>query len=376
MPPPRLVQMSQFDQEMREHRKLLLSVIDEHRDGRGAFDDIKEGDDLVLEEEPVYPPIDALRQRIPPTTVQGAGGWIYHSTSFGFLKVYHFPRKLAINIVEAPLFDPLILITIMANCTTMAWTSPLDADDPTLAWKAELLGKLEWVYLYIFTFELCSKMLAYGIVMHQHSYLRDAWCQLDFIVVSLAWLPILFPAIFGNMSAIRSVRALRPLRALKRVPGMPVLVGSILQAIPALGSVAGLTGFFFLIFAIVGMALFKGVLHYRCDEAGEDSGEFCDMEQPDSCYVDGLAVPGRTCKYFDENPDGGTISFDNVALAMLPVLQAITFDTWTSPVCAAAHLAGRMRGRGSSPATSHARPTRRALLLPLAAHPFSRRCST
>lgn len=43
---------------------------------------------------------------------------------------------------------------------------------------------LEWVYLYIFTFELCTKVIAYGFLFHKHSYLRDAWCQLDFVVVS------------------------------------------------------------------------------------------------------------------------------------------------------------------------------------------------
>ena len=129
------------------------------------------------------------------------------------------------------------------------------------------MGYCEWVYLYIFTFELVMKIVAYGFVMHKHSYLRDAWCQLDFVVVSLAWLPILFPQ-FGNLSAVRSVRALRPLRALKRVPGMPVLVGSILQSLPALGNVAGLSAFLFLLFGIIGMNLFKGALHYRCAENG------------------------------------------------------------------------------------------------------------
>ena len=118
---------------------------------------------------------------------------------------------------------------------------------------------MEWIYLYIFTFELTMKIIAYGFLFHKHSYLRDAWCQLDFVVVSLAWLPILFPSVFGNMSAIRSVRALRPLRALKRVPGMPVLVGSILQSLPALGNVAGIAAFMFLVFGIIGMNLFGGV---------------------------------------------------------------------------------------------------------------------
>ena len=43
---------------------------------------------------------------------------------------------------------------------------------------------LEWIYLYIFTFELTMKIIAYGFIGHKHSYLRDAWCQLDFVVVS------------------------------------------------------------------------------------------------------------------------------------------------------------------------------------------------
>ena len=62
----------------------------------------------------------------------------------------------------------------------------------------------------------------------------------------IARLPILAPNA-GNFSAIRSVRALRPLRALKRVPGMPALVGSILQSMPALGNVACVCAFLFLV---------------------------------------------------------------------------------------------------------------------------------
>ena len=84
----------------------------------------------------------------------------------------------------------------------------------------------EKVYLGIFTVELLTKVLAYGFLWHPEAYLRDAWCQLDFVVVTLAWAPILFPSM-GNYSVIRSFRALRPLRALKRMPGMPKLAASV-----------------------------------------------------------------------------------------------------------------------------------------------------
>ena len=403
-----------YTSELLDHRDLLRQALERHREGD---DDDGTHDEFELDEKVVYPGLDALNARRPPPVVQGPSGWIYMSTSFGCLRPYSCLRWMAIHIVEAPWFDPFILLTIMVNCSTMAWASPLD---PPGTKKEEILAYMEWVYLYIFTFELSMKMLAYGIICHRNSYLRDAWCQLDFVVVSLAWLPILFPQ-FGNMSAIRSVRALRPLRALKRVPGMPVLVGSILQSLPALGNVGMMSAFLFGIFGIVGMNLFGGLLHYRCadpaifdsddysrwlarnaeDEeerrrallaaepaatgalaslaaalagvwagAGQsaigegdsmqrrlwrsgralkggatdvvsshwqadyDSGTFCAMTkdaEPGSAG-DMCAADGQVCFFFTENPDGGTVSFDSVAAGMLPILQAVTFDTWTGPM--------------------------------------------
>ena len=206
------------------------------------------------------PPLAALSSDPPADAVVGKDMRRYHSTSLFCLKVHHPFRRTAIRIVESPPFDPIILITIICNCATMGWESPLDPEGTP---KAHFIAVCEWVYLIIFTFELLSKVVAYGFAMHSDSYLRDAWCQLDFTVVTLAWIPILFPS-FGNYSVIRSVRALRPLRALKRVPGMPMLVNSVMSAVPKLGNVVGLLFFIFLVFGIVGMELFKGALHYRC----------------------------------------------------------------------------------------------------------------
>ena len=72
----------------------------------------------------------------------------------------------------------------------MAWESPLDEMlHPEGTWKSDFIDVCEWVYLGIFTFELLTKVLAYGFLWHPEAYLRDAWCQLDFVVVTLAcWL--------------------------------------------------------------------------------------------------------------------------------------------------------------------------------------------
>ena len=104
------------------------------------------------------------------------------------MRPHHCLRRMAIKAIEQPFFNPIILTTIMCNCTTMAWSSPLD---PPGTWKEAFITRCENIFLTIFVVELLLKVLAYGFVMHSHSYLRDPWCQLDFVVVTLAVLPIL-----------------------------------------------------------------------------------------------------------------------------------------------------------------------------------------
>ena len=132
---------SEWESDMRAHRELLRNVIEEHREGRDSIANMGElMDELALPEEIVYAPISTLASSNPPMMAQGPSGWIYHSNSLGCLRPHHFPRRVAINIVESGPFDPLILVTIMANCFTMGWSSPMDVGDPSLEWKAELLG--------------------------------------------------------------------------------------------------------------------------------------------------------------------------------------------------------------------------------------------
>ena len=116
-----------------------------------------------------------------------------------------------------------------------------------MVWRVVPPQNCEQIYLAIFTTELLLKVFSMGFALHAHSYLRDVWCMLDFVVVSLAWIPVFVPS-FAQYSFIRVMRALRPLRTLRFLPGMPVLIGSIFKAVPQLGSVAALCGFIFLIF--------------------------------------------------------------------------------------------------------------------------------
>ena len=73
-----------------------------------------------------------------------AGRRMHAVTSTGCLRVGTCPCKHAILLVEVSFFEPLILFTILANCGTMAWGSPLD---PPGSWKARVLALCEQVFL-------------------------------------------------------------------------------------------------------------------------------------------------------------------------------------------------------------------------------------
>ena len=209
--------------------------------------------------------IDMLQSSVPPARAIGSSGMMYHGTSF-CLRPGSEPRRSAIFLVEARWFDPLIMATILLNCFTMAWESPLD---PEGTWKAQLIDTCEMVFLGAFTVELLAKVLAYGF----GRYICNSWCQFDFVCVTLAWAPILFGDFGVQTSVLRAVRALRPLRILKRVPGMPGLIQAILSTVPKLGNVIMLMLFVSVVFAIFGVELFKGMLHYRCAIPGFDGAD-------------------------------------------------------------------------------------------------------
>ena len=81
--------------------------------------------------------------------VKGPSGKVYGYTSLFCLKPYQEPRRTAIYICESKPFDPIILVTIITNCVTMAWESPLD---PCCTKKAEFIDVRSPVH----TLSLCT----------------------------------------------------------------------------------------------------------------------------------------------------------------------------------------------------------------------------
>ena len=110
-------------------------------------------------------------------------------SSLFILSEDNFIRKHTKFIIEWPVFEYAVLITIIANCVVLAAEEHLPSKDRTpLALRLE---KTEPYFLGIFCVEASLKILALGLVLHKGSYLRNVWNLMDFVVVVTGYVLVL-----------------------------------------------------------------------------------------------------------------------------------------------------------------------------------------
>mmetsp|Transcript_34799 Transcript_34799/g.53440 ORF Transcript_34799/g.53440 Transcript_34799/m.53440 type:complete len:157 (+) Transcript_34799:722-1192(+) len=134
---------------------------------------------------------------------------------------------------------------------------------------ANISEQIDLIFLIIYTIEMVLKIVAMGFFMRAHSYLRDAWNILDFVVVILGWLVSLVLS-DQNISAIRVIRILRPLRTINSMPGMSSLVSTILNSLPIMFDILVLFCFMLVMFGTIFTQLLGGELLSRCMFMGSD----------------------------------------------------------------------------------------------------------
>ena len=118
----------------------VLTLLQKVRNEKDAADQ-DEALGYVTSDKDRLPSTEMLWKLDPaPEAVRGPTGKVYRGRSFFCLSAGHEPRRVAIGLCEWPLFDKIILITILCNVFTMAWQSPLD---PPGTWKAEFIGQCE-----------------------------------------------------------------------------------------------------------------------------------------------------------------------------------------------------------------------------------------
>ncbi|XP_006862839.1 PREDICTED: voltage-dependent L-type calcium channel subunit alpha-1C [Chrysochloris asiatica] len=261
-------------------------------------------------------------------------------------------RRACISIVEwkYPLssgpFEIIILLTIFANCVALAIYIPFPEDDSNAT--NSNLKQLESFFLVCLSLEVLLKLIAYGIIEHPTSHIRNGWnvlCVLVLLVIVSSCLveqgprkPSDGPNVLGgkgagfDVKALRAFRVLRPLRLVSGVPSLQVVLNSIIKAMVPLLHIALLVLFVIIIYAIIGLELFMGKMHKTCynqegiaDVPAEDDPSPCALETGHGRQCQN----GTVCKPGWDGPKHGITNFDNFAFAMLTVFQCITMEGWT-----------------------------------------------
>uniref|UniRef100_A0A672M0H8 Voltage-dependent L-type calcium channel subunit alpha n=1 Tax=Sinocyclocheilus grahami TaxID=75366 RepID=A0A672M0H8_SINGR len=260
------------------------------------------------------------------------------------LKLNNPIRRAALHLVEWKPFDIFILLAIFANCVALGVSKPFPEDDSNAT--NHDLEQVEYVFLIIFTIETFLKILAYGLVMHPSSYIRNGWNLLDFVIVIVGLFSVVLetathksgettshtPGKPGGLDvkALRAFRVLRPLRLVSGVPSLQIVLNSIMKAMVPLLHISLLVLFVIIIYAIIGLELFIGRMHHTCYFIGTDN--YAD-DDPVPCAYAGhgrqCAANGSECRGKWDGPNGGITNFDNFFFAMLTVFQCITMEGWT-----------------------------------------------
>ncbi|XP_056897794.1 voltage-dependent L-type calcium channel subunit alpha-1D isoform X7 [Takifugu flavidus] len=252
-------------------------------------------------------------------------------------------RRACISLVEWKPFDIFILLSIFANCVALAIYIPFPGDDSNST--NQELETVEYAFLIIFTIETFLKIIAYGLVMHQNSYVRNGWNLLDFVIVIVGLFSVALEMITKDadssgqsggkpggfdVKALRAFRVLRPLRLVSGVPSLQVVLNSIIKAMVPLLHIALLVLFVIIIYAVIGLELFIGKMHATCYVIG--TGNLAE-EEPTPCAVSGhgrhCLLNGTLCREGWQGPNNGITNFDNFLFAMLTVFQCITMEGWT-----------------------------------------------
>ena len=164
-------------------------------------------------------------------------------------------RKQTSRLIENQYFETFVLALILISSAVMTLEDVHFDQRPMLV---DTLYYLDRIITVVFFLETCLKLHAMGFV----SYFTNAWCWLDFVIVGVSIIDFAAGLLGANnipiFKTMRTLRALRPLRAMAKMEGMKVVVNALVGALPSIFNVLLVCLIFWLIFAIIGVNIFRG----------------------------------------------------------------------------------------------------------------------
>ena len=241
-------------------------------------------------------------------------------------------RQWLIDIAEHKYFDKFILWTVVINLLFLC----LETEQ-----LADVTSTVETVCTMIYLLETIIKILAFGFVIGDTSYLRNIWDILDFIIVLTSLTKVIVVQFFltsTNEHQKQTVlfwlsmgNVFRPLRLVALSPNLQVMLQLFVQAFPLLMNSLLLLILLYVMSGLIGLQLFKGKLHFFCQN--DQTSLFDEIPnknptlQPNCGYRE--CPSGYSCVEATFNPNFSLTSFDNLGIAILTIFQVTTMEKWS-----------------------------------------------
>eukprot|EP00094_Tigriopus_californicus_P000958 TCALIF_00927-PA protein Name:"Similar to para Sodium channel protein para (Drosophila melanogaster)" AED:0.11 eAED:0.11 QI:164/0.70/0.5/1/1/1/18/32/1532 len=221
------------------------------------------------------------------------------------------------GLIENKYFEGIVLVLILVSSFVMTLEDIWFDTKPLLI---DTLYYLDRILTGVFFIETSLKLFSMGFI----KYFGNAWCWLDFVIVAVSL--INFGASLlgaGNIpifKTMRTLRALRPLRAMAKLEGMKVVVNALIGALPSIFNVLLVCLIFWLIFAIIGVNFFMGRF-YKCIDP--NTGVRFSHEVIPNMTMCNSSITGFPAEWVNSR-----VTFDNVGMAYLALLQVATWKGW------------------------------------------------
>lgn len=146
--------------------------------------------------------------------------------------------------IESAVFQNVIMAVIVVNAVVIG----LETSAAAMTSFGPILIMLDRLAISIFVVEILLKLVVYRL-----QFFRSGWNIFDFVIVSVALLPL-----GGNLAILRALRIIRAFRLISAMPKMRQVVQGLLSAIPSMGSVILLLSLIFYVASVMATKLFGG----------------------------------------------------------------------------------------------------------------------
>ncbi|PBJ72532.1 calcium channel protein [Trypanosoma cruzi cruzi] len=268
-------------------------------------------------------------------------GWMYqvhrraialHHSSFFVFPAGMKARVVTYNVLHHWLMELMILLIILGYSIFTASWSRYGAPDFE---KPDFMVFADVLYTILYGIEIIARLFASGCILHSRAYFRSPWHWLDTAVFVLMIMNCTQWRDLWNFTAFRLIRIIKACTYLPLPIRMKIIAKSVLRSTCKLFQTSIILVYALFFFALLGLQLFRGVLHYRCVNSltGAATSQLCRPEATGHYwfYWGHVCETGYICISDGfPNPNYDFRSFDDVGHALLSTFQIMTFQGWTS----------------------------------------------